>query len=211
MDEVLKALQQSAIGPMTRAELVGDVTGALCVWLVARQHILNWPLGLLNNVFFFLIFWWSKLYGDAVLQAVFAALGVYGWIVWARGDAARRTVLPVRHTTRVEWTVLAPLTAAATVVAALWLSRKTDSPVPLWDASVLTLSLAATYGQAMKLLESWWIWIAVDVLSIPLYIVRGLYPTALLYAVFLALCIVGLRAWTRELAPASRPGSAEAA
>jgi nicotinamide mononucleotide transporter len=76
--------------------------------------------------------------------------------------------------------------------------------VPAWDASVLTLSLAATYGQARKLLESWWIWIAVDVLSIPLYLVRGLYPTAALYAVFLALCVVGLRSWMRELTP-SRP------
>jgi nicotinamide mononucleotide transporter len=79
--------------------------------------------------------------------------------------------------------------------------------VPLWDAAVLCLSLAATYGQARKLLESWWTWIAVDVLSVPLYVVRGLYPTAALYAVFLALCVCGLRAWSRELA-AARPGAA---
>jgi nicotinamide mononucleotide transporter len=93
--------------------------------------------------------------------------------------------------------------------ATWWLARQTDSPVPLWDGSVLTLSLAATYGQARKLLESWWIWILVDVLSIPLYVVRGLYPTAVLYALFLALCIVGLRAWRRELQPPLPvPGSA---
>jgi nicotinamide mononucleotide transporter len=110
----------------------------------------------------------------------------------------------VRRTTAGEWKALLPATAAATVGVALWLSRRTDSPVPAWDASVLTLSLAATYGQARKLLESWWIWIAVDVLSIPLYLVRGLYPTAALYAVFLALCVVGLRSWMRELTP-SRP------
>ncbi len=187
---------------MTWAELVGDATGALCVWLVARRHILNWPVGLLNNLFFFLIFWRSKLYGDAALQAVFAALAIYGWREWARGRGRKGGELPVRRTTAREWWALALATALGTAGAALWLSRRTDSPVPAWDASVLALSLAATYGQAKKLLESWWIWIAVDVLSIPLYAVRGLYPTAALYALFLALCIVGLRAWMRELSPA---------
>jgi nicotinamide mononucleotide transporter len=201
VEEILSALQRPALGPMSWAELVGDATGAWCVWLVARRHILNWPIGLLNNLFFFLIFWRSKLYGDAALQAVFAALAIYGWWEWARGRGGKGGELPVRRTTAREWRALGLATALGTAGAALWLSRRTDSPVPAWDASVLTLSLAATYGQAKKLLESWWIWIAVDLLSIPLYAVRGLYPTAALYALFLALCIVGLRAWTREPSP----------
>lgn len=209
LDAALQALQGNAFAGVTWAELVGDVTGAWCVWLVARQHVLNWPVGLLNNLFFFLIFWWSKLYGDAALQVVFAGLAVYGWREWTRGGP--RTHLPVRRTTAREWQVLLPLTALATLGAAAWLARRTDSPVPLWDASVLTLSLAATYGQAKKLLESWWLWIAVDVLSVPLYLVRGLTPTALLYAGFLALCVVGLRAWTRELAGEAQPAPGEAA
>ncbi len=202
MDAILRALQQPVLGPMTLAELIGDATGAWCVWLVARQHILNWPIGLLNNLFFFLIFWGSKLYGDAVLQAVFGALAIYGWWEWARGSGRRGSELPVRRTTAVEWWALAAATVLATAGVALWLSRRTDSPVPAWDASVLTLSLAATYGQAKKLLESWWIWIAVDVISIPLYAARGLYATSALYALFLALCILGLRRWSRELASA---------
>ena len=69
----------------------------------------------------------------------------------------------------------------------------------LRDASVLTLSLAATYGQTQKALESWWIWIVVDVISVPLYINRHLYPTAGLYVVFGVLCVGGLREWTRDL------------
>ncbi|HEY3449196.1 MAG TPA: nicotinamide riboside transporter PnuC [Myxococcales bacterium] len=198
MDEILEALQQPVLGTMNWSELLGDVTGLACVWLVARKHILNWPIGLLNNAFWFLTFWWSKLYGDATLQLVFAALGVYGWLEWARRDA-RENELPIRRTTRLEWAALLPVTAAATVLIWALLSRKTDSPVPVWDASVVSLSLAATYGQAKKLLESWWLWIAVDVLSIPLYVVRGLVPTAAVYALFLAMCIVGLRAWAGEL------------
>lgn len=61
------------------------------------------------------------------------------------------------------------------------------------------LSLAATWGQAEKRSESWWIWIAVDVISVPLYASRALYPTAGLYVIFGALCVLGLRSWSREL------------
>jgi nicotinamide mononucleotide transporter len=206
LDALLGALQRPWLGPVSLAELFGDATGIACVWLTARRHIANWPVGLANNAFFLLLFWWAKLYGDAALQLVFAALGVYGWWAWARPGEAER---PVRRTTALEWAALVPLTAAATAGAAAWLARHTDSPVPRWDAAVLCLSLAATYCQARKQLESWWLWIAVDVLSVPLYVVRRLYPTAALYAVFLVLCVGGLRAWSRELA--AGPSSPRAA
>lgn len=197
LDAALAALQRPLLGPVSGAELLGDATGIACVWLTARRNIWNWPVGLLNNAFFFLLFWWAKLYGDAVLQGVFAVLGVYGWWAWARADARAVTV---RRATAREWAVLLPLTVLGTVLAARWLATHTDSPVPRWDALVLCLSLAATYAQARKHLESWWLWIAVDVISVPLYVVRRLYPTAALYALFLVLCFVGMRAWTRELA-----------
>jgi nicotinamide mononucleotide transporter len=185
--------------PVSWAELLGDVSGAACVALVARGHILNWPIGLVNNVFWAWLFFRAKLYSDSALQGIFFALGVYGWIRWARGDRAG-DALPVRRTRPREWTALAATTLLATIALASWLAARTDSPAPLADASVLTLSLAATWGQAEKAIESWWIWIVVDVISVPLYLSRGLYPTAALYVVFGALCVVGLRRWRRELA-----------
>ena len=195
-------LQQTAFvlwgSPVTWVELLGDASGAACVWLVARQSLWNWPVGLLNNGLFFVLFLGSRLYGDAVLQLVFGALALYGWWSWS---GARRVDLPLRvtRTPRAEWLVLAPLAALALGGAAYVLARHTDSPVPLWDAGVLVGSLAATYGQARKRLESWWLWIAVDVVSVPLYVSRKLYPTAALYVLFAGLCVMGLREWTRAL------------
>lgn len=180
------------------AELLGDVTGGLCVWLLARQSVWNWPLGLGNNVFWAVLFLDAKLYGDASLQGIFFALGCYGWWRWVAPGASDVST-PVRRTTHREGWILGGLTALATVAVATWLTRRTDSPVPWADASVLTLSLAATYGQALKLVESWWVWIAVDVISVPLYVSRGLYPTAALYVLFGVLCVAGLRSWSRSL------------
>jgi len=180
------------------AELLGALTGLACVALLTRQKLASWPLGIVNNALYCGLFWHAKLYADASLQAVFLVLAAYGWWSWSapRGSDALR----VRRTTRREWMALGLLTAMATTLGAWFLRAHTDSPAPGWDASVLTLSLAATYGQAKKLLESWWLWIVVDLLSIPLYAWRGLYPTTLLYVLYLALCVSGLRSWQSEVA-----------
>jgi nicotinamide mononucleotide transporter len=185
--------------PCSWAEVLGDLTGVACVGLVARQNLWNWPLGLANNVFWALLFLRAKLYADSTLQLVFFAVGVYGWWRWVvpRRDGI---AIAVRHTRAREWWSQGITVVVATALVGAWLSRATDSPAPLADASVFTLSLAATWGQAQKLLESWWLWIAVDVLSVPLYVSRGLYPTALVYFGFGLLCIAGLRAWRREFA-----------
>jgi nicotinamide mononucleotide transporter len=182
--------------PVTFTELLGDGTGLVCVYLVARANVWNWPVGIANTVLFFFLFLRARLYGDALLQVVFTALGVYGWWQWTRPNAAGRE-LPVRRASAAESLAMGLVSLAGSALAALVLARKTDSPVPVWDASVLVLSLVATWAQAVKLVESWWLWIAVDVISVPLYVARGLYPTALLYALFLGLCVLGLREWLR--------------
>ena len=183
--------------PVSWSEVLGDATGAACVVLVARQHVWNWPLGLLNNVFWALLFWRAKLYSDSSLQGIFFILGCYGWWRWQRKTTG--VPLVVRRTRAIEWKVLAALVVVATAALAAWLAHATDSPAPLADATVLSLSLAATWGQAEKLVESWWIWIAVDVISVPLYVSRSLYPTAGLYVIFGILCVFGLRGWSRTL------------
>jgi nicotinamide mononucleotide transporter len=193
--------------PLTWLELCGDLAGIASVWLLARKNIWNWPVGIVNTVLFFFLFARAKLYGDAGLQVVFTGLGIWGWWTWSRA-AARSKEAPVRRTTSREWWLLGAATAAGWTATAIFLARRTDSPVPIWDAGVLVLSLVATYGQARKLLESWWVWIAVDVISVPLYIHRKLYPTALLYGLFMALCVAGLRAWTLSLRAAPAKAAA---
>jgi nicotinamide mononucleotide transporter len=187
------------------AEAWGFVTGAICVWLLVREHMWNWPVALANNVFFFVLFLRGRLYADMGLQVVFFGLGVYGWLHWflgrnGRGDGAP---LAIGRTTRREWialTLAIPLltTALARILVLV------NGAAPFWDALTTALSLAALYLQCRKRLETWWLWIAADVVYIPLYLSRQLPLTAVLYAVFLTMCLVGLREWSRSLKEAVR-------
>ncbi|MGW1545950.1 nicotinamide riboside transporter PnuC [Streptomyces sp. NPDC002346] len=201
--DILDPLQQPLVTvldtPVSWTEVLGFGSGALCVWLVARQHLANWPIGIANNLFFILLFTQSGLYADAGLQIVFITLAVYGWWTWTHGGGPGSSALAVRSTTRTEWAWLCAAGVAGTLALTVLLDRATDSTVPFWDALTTTLSLAATYGQCRKLVESWWLWIAADVVYIPLYAYKELYLTSLLYVGFLTLCLVGLRNWKLDL------------
>jgi nicotinamide mononucleotide transporter len=185
--------------PTTWAELIGFATGLLGVWLLVRQHIANWPLGIVSVLMFVVVFWSVQLYADGALQFLYVALGLYGWWTWARGDRERAADLPVRRTGRTEWVVLAVAGVVLTVGIAVYLDRLTDSSTAIPDALTTALSLVATYGQTRKLVESWWFWITADLVYIPLYGYKQLWLTAILYVVFLTLCVFGLRAWRADL------------
>ncbi len=142
--ELVEPLQRplfTVIGtPISWTEVLGFGSGAVCVWLVARQHIANWPIGIANNLFFILLFTGSGLYADAGLQLVFIALAVYGWWTWAHGGGPGSDDLPVARTSRTEWVWLGTAGAVGTVALALLLDRVTDSTVPFWDALTTALS-----------------------------------------------------------------------
>lgn len=188
-------------------EVAGFVTGALCVWLATRQHVANFPVGIANNVVFAVLFWQSGIPANAALQVVYLALAALGWWWWVRGgpDSGR---MPVAATPRLVWPVAVVVTVAATVAIAALLTHADESVRPSWDAGTTALSLVAQVMMGRKWLGSWAVWIVTDVLLVGLYASLGLYLTAALYVLFIALCVSGWRAWRADLqtaAPAPSP------
>ncbi len=183
--------------PLDLTEAFGFATGAICVWLVTKGNIWNWPVGLLNNIFFAILFWRARLFADFGLQGVYFALGIFGWWAWMNGGE-QRSPLPVSRTSRLEWSILFIVLTAGT-----WALREIliliNGAVPFWDAVTTILCLCAQYLLCRKRIENWFFWIAADVIYVPLYFSRGLPLTGILYAGFLFLCLVGLKRWRREL------------
>ncbi|MFC1413027.1 nicotinamide riboside transporter PnuC [Streptacidiphilus sp. N1-12] len=180
------------------AELLGFATGAAGVWLTVRAKVWNFPVGIANNLFWLVLFWSARLYADALLQVVYLGLAVLGWWVWLRGGEHRTHRLmgrADRRTLLVLLVLLAPATWGLTVV----LTRAHDI-APFWDALTTALSLAAQWLLNAKQVENWYFWIVADLVYVPLYFAKALNLTGIVYVLFLSMCLLGLRAWRRELA-----------
>lgn len=188
--------------PLPLTEVFGFLTGLLCVRLVVARNIWNFPVGVANNAFFAVLFFEARLFADAGLQVVFAGLGVAGWYWWLNGGRARTRLTVGRASPRM-LLLLGVCCAVATFVL-MRLLEIANGAAPFLDALTTALSLSAQFLLNRKLIESWYVWIAADVLYVGLFINRGLYLTAGLYAVFLGLCIAGLIGWRRALS-ADRP------
>lgn len=184
---------------MDWTEIAAFATGALCVWLVVRQNVLNFPVGIANNVLFLVLFTGAGLYADAGLQVVYVGLALYGWWCWVRGGERGTGVVVHDPGPRV---VVACVVAVAVLTAVLqWvLLTRTDSTVAGWDALTTALSLVAQFMLSRKWTANWWFWIAADLVYVPLYAAKGLWLTAALYVLFLGLCVTGLVQWRRSRA-----------
>lgn len=191
---------------MSIEEIIGFVTGALCVWLAVRQNVWTFPIGLANNAVYVILFASTGLYAGAGLQVVYLVLGALGWYWWVRGGEAHRA-LTVRRTPAWVWPAAAVGAAAATALLVWVLSTWTDSTVPFWDALTTSTSLVAQLMLGRKWVGSWWVWIVTDVMLVGLYASQGLWLTAVLYVGFIGLCALGLRDWSAELRAGTHTGT----
>jgi nicotinamide mononucleotide transporter len=183
-------------------ELTGLVSGLVCVWLLIRQNVLNWPIGLLYALVSVVVFYRAKLYADLGLHVLYCVLNAYGWYYWLRGgerDATRE--LPVTSVPCATATSLATVVAVATLTSGYLLATHTDAALPYWDSSVTAMSVAAIWMQARKYLESWYVWFIVDVVATGIYLVKDLDLYALLYCVYIGMAFAGWWAWRRVPTP----------
>jgi nicotinamide mononucleotide transporter len=184
-------------------EAVGVLFGIVAVWLTTRQNVWCWPTGLVNVGLFILVFYQARLYADMGLQVVYVAFCLYGWHRWLHGGPDQGA-LPVSRTPRRAAVLLAAMGVVGAALLGVTLHRHTDASLPFWDASTSSFSLVAQWMQARKWIENWAVWIVVNIVYVWIYLQKRLYLTAGLYAVFLALAVLGLAEWRRSLSGASR-------
>ncbi len=189
--------------PVSWAELLGFLTGLTSVALAVAQRVATFPVGIAGNVFFFVLFVDVGLYADAGLQIVFAVLSAFGWWAWLR-LGPQRTELEVSDASVALLLATAAAVAVATVILVPIL-RAAHGSAPFLDALTTSLSLGAQLLLNLKKLQHWYVWMIADVIYVPLYLDRELYLTAVVYTVFLGLCIAGLIRWRRVLRPAEAP------
>lgn len=192
--------------PLSLIELLGTLSGLVSVWLATRAHVLTWPTGIVNEAFFFLLFFQVQLYSDMFLQVFFFVVSVYGWLNWRKKAGSERRGISMLNT---DWRLIyLGILVVGTVVLGfvmgrihLWLPQWFAEPAayPYADAFTTMASVLATFLLARKCLESWWLWILVDVVAVVLYFLKGINFVAVEYLIFLGLATYGLMNWRKGL------------
>lgn len=192
-------------------ELLAVVTGIISVWYAARTHLLTWPTGMVNAIFLFVFFFQLQLYADMLLQIYFFVVCAYGWWKWKdhsqRNDD--RQITWMRRNTQLLW--LGGLTAATLLFGwcvmhlNLWLPDLFKEPAayPFADGAIAMMSVAAQLLMARKKTESWLLWIAIDLLAIVIYALKGAYVLSGEYVLFLCLAAYGFIKWKKAAQPVS--------
>jgi nicotinamide mononucleotide transporter len=190
-------------------EIFGAVTGILYVFLEIRQTIWLWPVGIITSAVYIWVFFTGKLYADMSLQGYYLAISILGWYWWSRGQSAENAEQKEElQVTRLKLKTGIVLTAVfIPLFAVMWLvlARLTDSPVPVRDSFITSLSIIATWMLARKIYEHWYLWIVVNTTASFLFLTRGLYPTVILYIVYGIMSFAGLRAWKKTIGAQPHP------
>jgi len=177
-------------------EVSGFITGVIAVYLTAKEHITSWPVGIVNVLIYAYVFYVAKLYADTTLQFMFLGLSIHGWLSWARGGE-QSTELKISRLKPIHWGYVLAILAVGTAVYKPIIEHFKGAS-PFWDSLLMVASVTAQVLLNRKILETWVLWILIDIAYIPLYLSRQLYPTTILYVIFLALAIGGLVQWIKN-------------
>lgn len=206
-------------------EVFGAITGIIYVFLEIRQTIWLWPVGIITSAVYIWVFFTSKFYADMSLQVYYLGISCLGWYWWARGSVlsaqgtghraqgaghgeevesgrkgeGEKGGLEVTRLNLRTGVVLAIVFVLLFFIMWLVLTRLTDSPVPVRDSFITSLSIIATWMLARKIYEHWFLWIVVNFVSAILFLTRGLYPTVILYVVYGLMSFAGLVAWKKSI------------
>lgn len=183
--------------PVTWLELAAFVISVAMVVLNIRVNPWAWALAIVASALYGMLFLHSRLYGETSLQLLFIVVSVWGWWQWLRGREADGSSLRVRHLDPRATAVLALTTLAAWPLLGAFLDGATDTDVPYWDAFPTAASIAGQWLLGRKYVENWPAWIIVNIVSVGLFAYKGLWLTAVLYALFAAMAVAGWRAWRR--------------
>jgi nicotinamide mononucleotide transporter len=189
----------------TLVELLAFVFGILYVVLVIGQHRACWLAAFISTALYAVLFYRSAIYMQAALQLYYVGIAVYGWRAW-RTDRGSAPLAISRAGWRLQLAGLAAV-AIATAASNALLAHTASATEPLLDSLTSWASVFATWLQARKKLDSWAWWLVIDLLCALLFWHKQVYPTMLLYLLYLGLIVIGWHRWSvdyeRQRAPAA--------
>jgi len=177
-------------------EIMGVITGLLCVLLAAINNIWNWPIAIISVGIYIFIFFNSRLFADMGLQVYFMVMNFYGWYYWSKKPDTEEKSPVMRITPQeVLYSIIAVVVFTVFLGSVL---KYTPASYPYIDSFCAACSLVAQVFLARKVLENWLIWIFVDIIYVGVYIFKDLDLTAIMYGVYVILALWGYFDWRKD-------------
>ena len=187
-------VQLRALSPW---EVAGALIGLGYLLLAVRRNLWCWLCAFTSTAIYLVLFARATLYMQSLLQVFYLVMAVYGFIEWRKGRSPSGEVL-IRSWRWPQHLAAASMVAVATVVNGWLLARYTDAAAPYMDSFVTWGSVVTTWMVARRVIENWLYWIVVDGFAAYLYFTQGLYPTTVLFVIYLGIVVHGYFAWRRE-------------
>lgn len=180
-------------------EMFAVIFGLISVWYSKRNNILVFPTGMISTaIFVYLLFKWSLL-GDMIINGYFFIMSIYGWYVWSRKKNEAFT--PITSLTKKEVIPSVFIFFFSVIIVYLvyiyfdmW-----NSYTAYIDNLTTAIFFVGMWLMANRKIESWFFWILGDVISVPLYLYKGLTFTSLQYLIFTFIAISGYYTWKKIL------------
>ena len=182
-------------------QIIGVALGLLYLYLEYKANIWLWIVGLIMPIVHGTLYFRQGLYADCSMQIYYILAGLYGLAMWSRkpksedSNPLKISTTPVRM-----WLGIAAIYAILHVAIYTLLVTFTDSTVPFWDSLTTALCIVAYWMLSRKYVEQWLVWLAVEVVTVGLYIYKDIPLTAALYALYSALAVAGYLRWRRMAA-----------
>ncbi|MFI9785338.1 nicotinamide riboside transporter PnuC [Kitasatospora sp. NPDC051984] len=193
--------------PVYWSDFLGNILALATVWLALRRSLVAWPVQILGSVFLLIASLNVHLGGNAARQVVIIVSASWGWATWKR-SREQEGVINVRWAT---WTERALLIGAMVIGTAAfgavlnWKDASFYPGAPWWmilaDAWIFIGSILAMYSQARRYIEFWFVWLAVDLVGVPLAINSELYFSGIVYGIFFVMVLMGIRDWASRSKP----------
>ena len=181
---------------MNPLEISANISNLISVFLANRNSMHTWWIGIIGTALFAFLFYEVKLYADVTLQFFFIGTSMYGWWKWLRGGADSGELEIGRVSIRSLSSYIA-LSILVLLSYGSFLYYLTDASYPYIDSIVLVFSVLAQLLLMSRKLETWYFWIVVDIVAVPLFASKGLYLTSAIYFGFLVNAVFGLLNWRR--------------
>ena len=181
----------------TLIEILGVISGLACVYLASQKNIWTWPVGIVNVILYFFLFMHSGLYAVMSLQIFFLVLSIYGWIKWGRTSTHYYygTQLDAMQYVFLMLLIIMFIINIAAIMIAFNIQLSEFNLI--LDVTILVVSIFATILMAEKILDSWYLWIFVNLISIVLFTIHGLYFLSAQCTIFIILDIQGIKKWKK--------------